>query len=252
MSTSTTRRALVLGATALLFQGCILVTRDARDSGPPPPPRDGGPPPDAPRPDTGPPPTGTQDTYESCGASADCRRLADVCFGFSSSGATRSACTHSCAVDTDCELGGRCLSFDGGASFVCTEACTSSATCEPDWSCQSLGDGRSDVCLPGAAPPALQPFDECPFGTAPDPCTSGVMCWGITVDGVMAGLCTRECTSNASCPLDPRGFAGSCLAFPGAPALCYEGCATAADCAPGWACKSMADGLTFPPICVPI
>lgn len=195
-------------------------------------------------------PTPTQDTYDSCTSTSECIQTADTCQAVAGT-VTLNACTRSCAADTDCPGGGRCLSLDGGSTFQCMQTCTTSGSCATGWSCNVIDTGPS-ACLPGTAPAGIPAYDECAYGTSPDPCEAGVACWGVTVDTVMAGLCSRECSTDGDCPLDVRGFSGTCLAFPGQPALCWEGCASSADCQTGWACKSMADGLTFPTICVPM
>lgn len=194
-------------------------------------------------------PTPTQATYDSCSTSDQCIDTADQCFSYSTDDGTVGSCTRSCTADGDCPSG-RCLSLDEGTSFQCMQTCTSSASCESGWSCSAIDAGAA-ACLPGTTPPGINAYDECPFGAA-EQCVTGVACWGVTVDGVMAGVCSRECTSDASCPTDARGFSGSCLAFPGQPALCFEACTSTAECQEGWACKSSANGISFPSICVPI
>jgi len=192
--------------------------------------------------------TPTQSTYDSCTASADCISTADECFSYTTDTGAVASCTHTCSTDGDC-AGGRCLSLDSGSTYQCMQNCTTSASCETGWSCNTIDSG-SPACLPGTAPAGIAAFDECPFGSA-EMCEAGVACWGVTVDSVMAGVCSRECTSDASCPTDSRGNLGSCLAFPGQPALCFESCTSTADCQTGWACKNSANGISFPNICVP-
>lgn len=196
-------------------------------------------------------PIPTQSTYDSCSSSDQCIDTADECFAYSTDTASVGSCTRSCTADSQCPSG-RCLSLDGGTSSQCMQICTTDASCEVGWSCNAIPGGGAAACLPGTTPAGIAAYDECPFDTTPDPCTAGTGCWGITVDGVMAGVCSDTCSSSAECPIDSRGNSGACITFPGQSALCFESCSGPADCQTGWACKNSANGISFPSICVPV
>jgi hypothetical protein len=186
-------------------------------------------------------------TYETCSVSDDCGDAADGCFGFTGAA---SICTRACAADSDCPVGGRCLSQDSGASFQCVETCVSE-TCAAGWSCQNV-DARGAACLVGS--PGIPAYDECVPGSSPS-CASGLSCSTIAVDGASAAMCTMHtCGPGVACPRDIDGMIGECLSFDGgALYTCFEPCSVATDCAPGWTCKGrLADGTTFPPICLPM
>lgn len=97
----------------------------------------------------------------------------------------------------------------------------------------------------------VRAYDECTPGSTAE-CEPGTGCFTITVDLVSAGMCTAQCADSFDCPFDARGFQGQCIAFPGSPFTCFETCASSADCAVGWACRTSAGTQTFPPICLPI
>ncbi|MDQ3033135.1 MAG: hypothetical protein M3Y87_12005 [Myxococcota bacterium] len=194
-------------------------------------------------------------TYDACSFSSDCNSAFDTCVAVTNEGLTDSQCTRDCINDLDCPGSGHCVSFDGASSF-CYQTCLTSSICEIGWGCTDLSDG-SAVCLPGSGTPivtGIPPYNECTPGVSPDECsTLSEGCFGITVDGVTAGVCTSGCSSASTCPSTPSGLAGQCIAFSGSPSICFEGCIDSGDCLTGFACKSsLADGTTFPPICLPI
>lgn len=193
-------------------------------------------------------------TYETCARTSDCNSAFDQCVAVTNGSITDSQCTRGCTDDLDCPGTGHCVSFDGVSSW-CYQTCITSAICEPGWGCSDLSDG-SAVCLPGTGTPpptGIPPYFECAPGGSPPCDTFSDGCFTISVDGASRGMCTSTCTSDASCPRDEMGALASCLSFDGGGTFsCFHACATSGDCPTGFACKSsLADGTTFPPICLP-
>jgi hypothetical protein len=195
----------------------------------------------------------TSATYEICSTSADCISSIDECETIATTTATSAMCTSTCGSDVDCPGAGRCIDFGATGTAFCFSACSSSATCETGWTCQTPASGVN-VCLPGTAgpPPGIPPYDECTFGS--DDCSvESAGCFNVMVEGVTAGLCTSQCSSDASCPLDVMGERGRCISFDGGGIFtCWEACRDSGDCPTAWACKTSAGGVTFPAMCVPM
>lgn len=193
-------------------------------------------------------------TYETCVSTADCASSFDSCISVSNDGITDGQCTRSCINDRDCPGAGHCVSFDGVNSY-CYEMCVSNSACEPAWGCTELSD-LSSVCLPGRGTPAptgIPAYNLC--NPRNDACDSSVEgCFTIRLDGVAASVCTSSCATSASCPFTERGLPGECLSFDsGTTFTCFEACRTSGDCLSGFACKnSLADGSSFPLVCLPI
>lgn len=192
-------------------------------------------------------------TYDSCIDSLDCNDSFDSCVQVSTEERTDSQCTRSCVDDLDCPGSGHCVTFPGSAPF-CYQTCITSGICDFGWGCTDLSDG-SAVCLPGSGStvdPGIPAYNEC--NPADDRCTTSVEgCFTFNVDGVVAGVCTSSCSTAAECPTTAGGLAGACISFSGGGFTCFESCIDSSDCLEGFACKSsLADGSTFPPICLPI
>jgi hypothetical protein len=195
-----------------------------------------------------------QSTYETCDFTSDCNSVLDACVTVTNGSFTDSQCTPTCIDDLDCPGTGHCVSFDGVNSH-CYQTCITSGICEPGWGCSDLSDG-SAVCLPGTGTPTdpgIPAYNECTPGSTGE-CTASVDgCFTIDADGAVAGVCTSTCSSSRACPVTAGGLVGECIAFDGVNFTCFEACDTSADCLTGFACKnSLADGTTFPPICLPI
>lgn len=192
--------------------------------------------------------------YGLCTDTSPCASAQDSCVAVTTETASDAFCTRSCVDDRDCVNAGSCVSFDGARSF-CYQACVTNAACQPGWACSDLSDGRS-VCLPGSSTPAptgIPAYHEC--DPSSDSCGSRVDgCFTIQVDGATAGVCTSSCRAPGECPFTTAGLRGECISFDsGGNFTCFEPCRASNDCLAGFACKSaIADGSTFPPICLPI
>lgn len=106
-----------------------------------------------------------------------------------------------------------------------------------------------------------EPYDECIVEARHCPASTDG-CSEVRVEypegDVVRAFCTSVCESDADCPADSRGNPGVCERFVGsAIAVCFEGCATDADCAPHFGCIDRlmdADGRTQffrAPVCLP-
>jgi hypothetical protein len=93
------------------------------------------------------------------------------------------------------------------------------------------------------------PYDTC--GDSSD-CTSAVDgCSFLSSATRTVGICTNNCTSNADCPTDSRGFSGSCLSLSGTEAfICFETCLDDFDCPGALRCTPTV-GSSGEAICLP-
>jgi hypothetical protein len=98
----------------------------------------------------------------------------------------------------------------------------------------------------------IPPYFECSTSSE---CDLGLGCFNISTDGASRNMCTTSCSTASDCPSDVMaGGRGDCISFDGGGSFtCFHACATSGDCPTGFACKSrLADGTTFPPICLPM
>jgi hypothetical protein len=89
-----------------------------------------------------------------------------------------------------------------------------------------------------------QTYETC--GTTSDCASSLDSCFTVTTTEARS-MCTRACATDLDCP-----GSGRCMSFDaGRTFLCFEGCATSAQCEPGWSCFDSYGGTFFSPICLP-
>jgi hypothetical protein len=201
----------------------------------------------------------------ACGADADCE--SGWCLAESSTGRPGGFCVSACEPGSGfCPDSGYCedeSTTPGGPAFAyCLDTCATSADCRAGYSCYEWTD-TVGACWPNCTADAQCPdsgtcneysgFCETPSGAADGAacstnadCASG-LCDNETDSGNPDGTCRSYCDPTAANPC-PDG--GACLdygdsAIPGAFGVCFDTCASVADCRPGYVCQDegLASGL---------
>lgn len=199
----------------------------------------------------------------ACTSASDCTGVADTCLDGVPELFTDGYCSRACTVGgTDCPEGSACVDL-GGQAF-CLEACDPESTTRP---CERSGYGCStnylylsdSVCVAGCFDSSdCASGSECSsgggnFGSGQcyDPsasqggacvsdadCPSGGTCVTETDSGWPGGLCGQaacDLAANSGCPGDAQ-----CIATRTNDGYCIDGCTTAADCRPGYVCRTQA------------
>ncbi|HVY40151.1 MAG TPA: hypothetical protein VHM31_19560 [Polyangia bacterium] len=199
-----------------------------------------------------------------CDGSGSCAQTAIPCPGHLQCGAT--ACLTTCANNGDCvtgytcqsgictnlkPLGTTCALGTECLSGMCTEGvCCGSPSCGACASCNVTGKAGTCTALP---PGTVVPASMCPdMGSAS--CGTNGTCDGTghcatypagttcapaaCMSGTALLVATSKCDGSGTCV---AGATTDCTPQACAGAACTSGCATAADCAPGYSCAAPGD-----------
>ncbi|MCC7537130.1 MAG: hypothetical protein IT379_12990 [Deltaproteobacteria bacterium] len=148
-----------------------------------------------------------------------------------------------CADDRDCDVGHVC--FQSGTETVCTFACWNDTGCPVPGLCVATTSGG--ICLLDTSSPPL-PFYA--SGCEAVGCVSGAQCYELSSPrhGLTDTMCSAPCALDSDC-----GTLGWCVRQLSSSPICFQWCASDADCISGWRCENVESFETrdLVPVCVP-
>lgn len=92
----------------------------------------------------------TRSVYAQCTSRAQCDASDcwPVTIEYETASVSQALCTYSCAVDDDCDYGGRCFAV-GDTPALCFQPCYEEIDCRTGFVCVAIDDEIQRACLPG-------------------------------------------------------------------------------------------------------